>query len=533
MPSSVLTYNITRPYPYRWYTPVLVVGFVIAAAFFSFVNYVSSGYTLQAAYLSDSNATTWSTSNSWLNHWPSAFVGSIKPTCQPSLIPVGTTTVTNNSALSWTISNVTSHSQAGIRTLPSLIYKSHILEDCQCRSITVYLDSYLGVRNAPQVDWSYWGAEVEGRMYCRVYNPDMTYINMTANYNLLPRSAFENNETYNFPGKNTSRRSLWWAESVLSATWWDLVDAMKNVSAGYNSGVITLTLNDTIADQALKFDKRSLFLLAPKIGVVHISLGTSGDAITTFPGAPRFTTTYFVEPNRVDGSMTSAAALPRRVAAHTDPLEWNSFAPSLTTDSADVLWQVEALGRVFLSTMWTDLGQQQQELNIFSDPVLLQDSTQNMTATESRLASASREHLFGPETKPYLNDQTDDASLGVSPSIIATNYLCQIPQRKPWGSLITSVLVADLVFLRTLWAIITFVASYFTKRHDPTANSCDTCLRAHDTDANSVDGKEVYHSLPESTCAADDEQQSQHNSLLGEDQRPESETHTERSTLSG
>jgi hypothetical protein len=58
MPSSVLTYNITRPYPYRWYTPALVIGFVLAAAFFSFVNYVSSGYTLQAAYLSDSNATS-------------------------------------------------------------------------------------------------------------------------------------------------------------------------------------------------------------------------------------------------------------------------------------------------------------------------------------------------------------------------------------------------------------------------------------------------------------------------------------------
>jgi hypothetical protein len=109
----------------------------------------------------------------------------------------------------------------------------------------VYLDSYLGVRNAPQVDWSYWGAEVEGRMYCRVFNPDPTYINMTANSNLLPRSAFENNETYNFPGRNRSQHSLWWAESVLSATWWDLVDAMREVSTNYTSGVITLTLNDT------------------------------------------------------------------------------------------------------------------------------------------------------------------------------------------------------------------------------------------------------------------------------------------------
>jgi hypothetical protein len=77
------------------------------------------------------------------------------------------------------------------------------------------------------------------------------------------------------------------------------------------------------------------------------------------------------------------------------------------------------------------------------------------------------------------------------------------------------------------------VASYFTKRHDPTANSCDTCLRALDTDAKSVDSKEVYCSLQGSTVAADDEQQSQHDSLLEEYQRPEAEGHTEWRTLNG
>jgi hypothetical protein len=426
MPSSILTYNITRPYPYRWYTPALAIGFTLAAAFFSFVNYVSSGYTLQAAYLSDSNATTWSASNSWLNHWPSAFVESIKPTCQSSLIPVGTTTVTNNSALSWTVANVTSHSKDGIRTLPSLIYKSHILEDCQCRSITVYLDSYLGTRDAPQVHWSYWGAEIEGRMYCRVYNPDLTYINLTANYNLLPESAFENNGMYSFPGRNISQYSLWWAESVLSASWWDLVDAMKEVTSNFTSGVVTLTLNDTMVDQELRFDKRALFLVAPKIGDAHISLGTSEAVqdmvvINTFAGAPALTPTvaYSADANRL-ATTTDSTTLPRRQA--------------LTSENVDVSWQIEALGRVFLSTMWTDLGQQQQRHNIFNDPALLQDSTQNMTATGSRLASASQQHFFGPETKPYVHDQADDANLAFSPSIIATNYLCQIPQRKPWAA---------------------------------------------------------------------------------------------------
>lgn len=160
MSTSVFTYNLTRPYPYRWYTPLIIVRFLLAAVLFSFLNYVSSGYTLQAKYLFDPNATTWSDSDLWLKYWPSAFVGSIKPTCQPSSLPVGTTLVTNNSALPWTITNVTLRSGDDDSTKPlsSLVYQSNFLDECQFRSITLYLDSYLSGRAAPRISLSQWGA---------------------------------------------------------------------------------------------------------------------------------------------------------------------------------------------------------------------------------------------------------------------------------------------------------------------------------------------------------------------------------------
>lgn len=53
-----------------------------------------------------------------------------------------------------------------------------------------------------------------------------------------------------------------------------------------------------------------------------------------------------------------------------------------------------------------------------------------------------------------------------------------MPRRKPWASLIIAILVADLVFLRTLWAVVTMVSTYFTKRQDPLANTCETCARS-------------------------------------------------------
>lgn len=258
MSPSMLTYNLTRPYPYRWYTPVLAVGFVIAAVLFSFINYVSSGYTLQATYLSDSNLTAPSTPDWWLKYWPSAFVGKIKPTCQSSALSVGTTTTTNNSALSWTITNVTrpSEDHQSLNSLPSLVYKSHLLQNCELRSVTLYLDSYMSGRNAPQVGWSRWGVEVEGRVYCQLNNPELTYVNLTAKYNLLPRSFFEDSETYHFPGRDSSRYSLWWGESLLSAAWLDLANAMTiqaaSVSAAWSLWNRSLHLQSSSQDFAVE-----------------------------------------------------------------------------------------------------------------------------------------------------------------------------------------------------------------------------------------------------------------------------------------
>ncbi len=44
MDSSMFSYNISRPYPFRWFTPVVFVGGAIALVLFSLLNLVSTGY---------------------------------------------------------------------------------------------------------------------------------------------------------------------------------------------------------------------------------------------------------------------------------------------------------------------------------------------------------------------------------------------------------------------------------------------------------------------------------------------------------
>jgi hypothetical protein len=52
MSSSRFEDNLTRTYPFKWYTSAVLVGFTIATILFSVLKYAANGYTLQAAYLS-------------------------------------------------------------------------------------------------------------------------------------------------------------------------------------------------------------------------------------------------------------------------------------------------------------------------------------------------------------------------------------------------------------------------------------------------------------------------------------------------
>jgi hypothetical protein len=57
MHSSTFTYPVSRPYPYRWVTPIVIIGGVIAVVLFSFLNFVSNGYYLSTQIVTDPNVT--------------------------------------------------------------------------------------------------------------------------------------------------------------------------------------------------------------------------------------------------------------------------------------------------------------------------------------------------------------------------------------------------------------------------------------------------------------------------------------------
>ena len=123
----------------------------------------------------------------------------------------------------------------------------------------------------------------------------------------------------------------------------------------------------------------------------------------------------------------------------------------------------DSLAKSFYSTIMTDLGQITATPNILLNATALQFFTQNITFMQDQKINA----IPGPANDSYeaLKDQT--GPLNMTPSVISTKYLCRVPQRKSIGTIILSVLVADLVFMQVLWKILTLCTEAWLEHRDP------------------------------------------------------------------
>jgi len=89
----MFSYGISRPYPFKWFTPVVLAGFLVATVLFSFLNFASSGYDLILEASSDPNTTI--SEGIWFRNWSSYLTSKVKPSCQSVDLHVNTLPFTN------------------------------------------------------------------------------------------------------------------------------------------------------------------------------------------------------------------------------------------------------------------------------------------------------------------------------------------------------------------------------------------------------------------------------------------------------
>lgn len=158
--SSWFSYNISRSYPYHWFTPAAISVLLISTGLFTLLNFISTGYISQVQTSADPNATE--TGNKWLRSWPS-FIFNIRPSCQALDLPVGSQFFTNHTALTYTLNAVWQQNDTGVHVLSSLPYFNNVLEDCEIATIDIDIEQWS--RNPSQIAYNMYGETV--RSYIR------------------------------------------------------------------------------------------------------------------------------------------------------------------------------------------------------------------------------------------------------------------------------------------------------------------------------------------------------------------------------
>ncbi|EXM17867.1 hypothetical protein FoTM2_015243 [Fusarium oxysporum f. sp. vasinfectum] len=436
---SFFSYLITQPFPFRWFTPVAVIGGIVFIALFTLMNFASSSYELIVQNSLDPNATV--SRRGLLHRYPSFLTTKVQPKCQPATLPVNSDFFTNNTALTYTLTSVWERGKDGQRVIsPALTYHGNILQDCSVHSVEIDFDSL--DRAGKQIGFCEWGAVLRSYISCKIDTPaGEVFFNMTQTYDYVPdTTSFDSLGKFlgtGFLGRNkTTQASLWWGESLMSTFWGEVTLMLQDQRGAYkddddkielNKGTVSFMINDTNPNiEDLRF-----------FSLDYRFYGSRINEVACCPGLPLPLTAKVLD----------------------------------ESDTYPNIWiKADSLAKAAYSTILVDLGQEAApKSNILTDTKLLTRYTANFsTARMANLRS-------GPANDSYSALKKTTGRLGITPSVIATTYICQVPRLKPAGNLIVAIIVADLVLLQAVWQLYKLSAEfYLSKKHRDSAQ-CERC----------------------------------------------------------
>lgn len=172
-----------------------------------------------------------------------------------------------------------------------------------------------------------------------------------------------------------------------------------------------------------------------------------------------------------------SSRLPRGVIyPNTSTLLNGSLMPSIWNS-------VNILGKATYFSLLADLGHNNLNdndiaggPNMLAVPSLLADLSQNLTVVNETLRVPFRQWLPSElEQVAFTVSDAGNWSLGISPAVLTTNYICQVPRLKTRWALFISVLVADLVMLKSLWTIFKLGVDTICIGKHPELKSCRSC----------------------------------------------------------
>lgn len=464
---SWFTYNIVRNYPFRWFTPVVIIGGIVSVVVFSFLNLAASGYNLQTIYTTDPNATLHQ--DYWFTKAPWSWMAKSRPTCQAQNIPVGSTFFTSNLGFSYTLEAVSRYSETIDASVnyPSLPYMNQQLDECHVQKVNIDVQKRDETENWQSSWWS-WRGTGKVTVTCTV-STEAGPFNATFS-TLCGRD--QTDYSYVIQTNYTHLSSMWWATRLMNLYWNSLLTGLAQapyqemVNGSWTSTPIWMTFSMTLApnktDDITVYD---FFSLSYYIIAANANLFNAVD----YP---------------LDAMYNNGGRLAFSIAL-TEGLSW---------------------GKLAYSSVLVDLGKPGHQ-NLLMDEHLLQyimlhpdDSFRNDPENSLNCSDSDCNYYWfmwsaisPPGTDPswpnnysiLMSDSYDTFKAQMSPlgtfdATIFTQYACSIPVRKEAGALFITILIADLVFLQAVWVLLNVVAANMVVKKSPSSMYCEGCNRQYE-----------------------------------------------------
>lgn len=147
--SSQFRYTIERPYPFRWFTPLVTVCSAAAVALFTFVNIAADGYVQSVIYTTNPNSTL--EEEHWYLNAPWSWISTARSSCQSPGLAIGDSYYTSNQqTASYTVTMMNTtlgpdddavYPGLDSKTLGTTTYLNNTLYGCQMSDMMVIFTS--------------------------------------------------------------------------------------------------------------------------------------------------------------------------------------------------------------------------------------------------------------------------------------------------------------------------------------------------------------------------------------------------------
>ncbi|KAI1736882.1 hypothetical protein F4680DRAFT_468783 [Xylaria scruposa] len=429
------SYAPQREYPYKWLTPLVAAGGLVAIAIVLFVNIETQSYELVATPTNDISVSQ--ADNRHSSYLPKFLSRDSNMACDYATLRVNSEIFTKNYALPYTIRSVWKQYADGRKeNQDALSYREHALNDCNVTSVRIYVN---GKYSQPIVlsARSRVGLVIKTEVTCAIEvdkrKDQKTYFSLESTYNYIDDNVPQ------FLLKNaTSSPSLFWGQSLLSLYYLVTSHAYFNASLGENWG---------------KTEMYSAFIDLKRQSTE--SIGGPGEVLSDDFFHIYCTTEANVCLNNTIPSLSQGNGTGAGQFGSPYPTIWPA---------------VNILGKAMWFTVMTDLGQKNITVpNMLADTNLLANLTSNVTNEVNawlELQNSKVERGSTVVLDTSLANKSFDPSvipapaLGVNTSYLSTTYICQKAMLKPLGTRFIAILSSSLILLHTIWNIFWLVFNW-------------------------------------------------------------------------